>query len=136
MLRNIRDARSTRNAERQLLDALGLRCNPKKKYMCWPSYHQLSLDTGLDSVTLKRAAKRLEDRNLIKRVVRQNRSCLFYLNVALLQEQAEAVKAAEEASRQAVEEDESPFEMPTLDESCVSTEGYDADADWLSGGAQ
>ena len=37
VLRLIRDAHSTRKAERQLLDALGLRCNPKKKYLCWPS---------------------------------------------------------------------------------------------------
>ena len=97
-------------------------------------YRQLSLDTGLDTVTLKRAAKRLEDRNLIKRAVRQNRSCLFYLNVALLQEQAEAVKAAQEAAKLAAA-DESPFEMPTVDDASHDSDSYESDSDWLSGGA-
>ena len=78
VLRLVRDARSTRNAERQLLDALAMRCQPAKKFLSWPSYRQLALDTQLDEITLKRAAKRLEDKRLIKRVIRQNRSNCFY----------------------------------------------------------
>jgi hypothetical protein len=113
VLRLIRDARSTKNADRALLMALGLRCKPAEGFKCWPSYRQLALDTQLDEVTLKRAAKRLEDTKLIKRVIRQNRSNSFFLNIPLLQEQAQAVEAAEEDAKKAAYDDESPFDQPT-----------------------
>jgi DNA-binding MarR family transcriptional regulator len=135
VLRLIRDARSTRNADRALLMALGLRCQPAKKFLCWPSYRQLALDTQLDEVTLKRAAKRLEDAGLIKRVVRQNRSNAFFLNISLLQDQAAAVKAADEEAKKAAFEDEgSPFAQPmsfTDDE-----DNDDNHSGWLRGRAR
>jgi DNA-binding MarR family transcriptional regulator len=124
VLRFIRDARSTKKADRALLMALGMRCQPAKKFISWPSYKQLALDTGLDEVTLKRAAKRLEDAKLIKRTVRPNRSNCFYLNVALLQQQAAAVKAADDAARN-VRGDESPFGEPILDEAVTGATSAD-----------
>ena len=111
VLRLIRDARSTKNADRALLMALGLRCKPAEGFKCWPSYRQLAQDTLLDEVTLKRAAKRLEDAKLIKRLIRQNRSNTFYLNIPLLQQQVAAIKDEEEAKK-AANDDESPFAQP------------------------
>lgn len=112
VLRLIRDARSTKHADRALLNALALRCNPHKRFVCWPSYRQLALDTLLDGVTLQRAARRLEDAGLIKRTVRANRSNLFFLNIPKLVEQAEAEKKAE---TQDTDPYQSPFEQPVLD---------------------
>ena len=114
LLRLVRDARSTRNADRALLFALAMRCQPAKKFLSWPSYRQLALDTQLDEVTLKRAAKRLEDAGLLKRVVRANRSNCFFLNVELLQQQAAAIKEAEDAAKNN-DDLESPFAQPVID---------------------
>lgn len=129
VLRFVRDARSTKHAERDLLNALALRCNPKKKYIAWPSYALLAKDTLLDEITLKRAAKRLEDAGLIKRVQRQNRSNLFFLNVALLQQQAAAVKEAELMDKEEVEA--APFADPMIPEAAQDEE---EDLDWAGGG--
>jgi DNA-binding MarR family transcriptional regulator len=123
VLRLVRDARSTKNADRELLYALVLRCNPAKKFIAWPSYRQLALDTCLDKVTLKRAAKRLEEAKLIKRVVRANRSNCFFVNVALLQDQAAEVKAAEAEAKKLETDDESPFEQPMVSEDYQGDEG-------------
>jgi DNA-binding MarR family transcriptional regulator len=139
VLRLVRDARSTRNAQRELLYALAMRCQPAKKFICWPSYAQLAKDTLLDVTTLKRAAKRLEDAELIKRVVRPNRSNCFYLNVPLLQEQAAAIKAAEDAAKLVVEEDdEAPFGDPVIDDA-RSRDVADSEGDgedWNRGGTR
>jgi DNA-binding MarR family transcriptional regulator len=141
VLRLVRDARSTRNAQRELLYALAMRCQPAKKFICWPSYAQLAKDTLLDETTLKRAAKRLEDADLIKRVVRPNRSNCFYLNVALLQVQAAAVKEAEEAAKLVAEEDdESPFGDPVIDDArardVANQDSHGDDEVWNRGGAR
>jgi DNA-binding MarR family transcriptional regulator len=128
VLRYIRDARSTQKAERALLLALGMRCQPAKKFIAWPSYRQLALDTCLDEVTLKRAAKKLEDANLIKRTIRPNRSNCFYINVPLLQQQAAAVKAAEDAAKGTSGDEGSPFGDPVL------TDSSKADFDDQEGG--
>ncbi len=57
-----------KGAQWEMLYALALRRNPNKKFICFPSYSQLAEDTQLDPATLKRAAKALEDKHLIKRV--------------------------------------------------------------------
>jgi DNA-binding MarR family transcriptional regulator len=139
VMRTIRDSHAVRNAPRQLLDALGLRCRPREGFKAWPSYRQLGLDTGLDPMTLKRAAKKLEEAKLIKRVVRPNRSTLFFLNISLLQELAEESrkadderKRAEEAKTSAAFETESPFPEPDIDENSCSD---DDDDDENVGGA-
>jgi|GEM_PF-3688827 len=117
ILRLVRDARSTKKADRALLYALVLRCRPAEKFIAWPSYARLALDTLLDEVTLQRAAKRLEEAGLIKRVVRANRSNHFYINVALLQDQAAKAKA-EDAAKRASDDvfDDSSFERPVMDD--------------------
>ena len=97
--------------------ALALRCNPKKRYSCWPSYRQLALDTGLHEVTLKAAAADLEEANLVKRVTRRNRSNIFFLNIAKLEEQADAVRKAEaEARVKRAAEEENPFGVPDFED--------------------
>jgi hypothetical protein len=127
VLRLIRDARSTKHADRALLNALALRCDPRKKFACWPSYRQLALDTLLDEVTLQRAARRLEDAGLIKRTIRANRSNLFFLNIPKLIEQADSVKKAEARDADPCE---SPFEQPTLDDTEDDNNGDD---NWYEG---
>jgi hypothetical protein len=78
-------------------------------------------------VTLKKAAKKLEEAGLIKRVSRPNRSNLCFINVALLQVQAESVKAIEEETRKAEQAGEiSPFAVPMLDD--ASDSGPDDDS--------
>ena len=57
LLLDIRDARSTKGASRELVMTLALRSDPTKKYVAWPSYARLAEDTQLDPVTLQRAAK-------------------------------------------------------------------------------
>jgi DNA-binding MarR family transcriptional regulator len=140
-MRIIRDARSTRGGHRQLLNALALRCSPDKNYITWPSYRQLSLDTLLDPATLKRAAHSLEESKLIKRGTRQNRSNLFWINTALLQKQAAAIKAAEvKAKVDDLAAIPQPFETSEPEESeqecnCGYGNGTDAepDEDWDGG---
>lgn len=122
VLRLVRDARSTKKADRELLVALALRCDPTKHFIAWPSYAPLALDTLLDQATLKRAAKRLEDAGLIKRVVRTNRSNHFFINVPLLQEQAAQVKAGDASKIQTGEGIEaSPFEAPALEDAAIDS---------------
>ena len=99
LLRTIRDAHSTRDAQRDLLMALAMRCNPSKGYICWPSYAQLEEDTMLNQETLKRAAKKLEDTKLIRRRKRPNHSNIFFINAPLLIQQAEERKEAKEAAK-------------------------------------
>jgi hypothetical protein len=113
LMRLIRDARSTRNADRDLLYALALRCKPEKKFSCWPSYRQLSLDTMLDEITFRREAKRPEESGLIKHSIRPNRSNLFFINVPKLLDQVEEIEA--KASLE-VEEEQSPFGEVAFDD--------------------
>ena len=128
----IRDARSTKGAARHLLMALALRCNPKQRYSCWPSYSMLAQDTQLDEVTLKRAAAKLEDAKLIHRVVRKNRSNRWYINVALLQQQANAVMAAKKAEDDA---EECIFDAPETGNKTEADDGDDA-MDSIYGGGR
>ena len=133
----IRNARSTRNSQRELLYALALRCNPDRQFLCFPSYGLLAKDTGLDVATLKRAAKALEQAGIIRKVVRPNRSCVFFLNIKLLMEQAAAAKAAEdEAKQSSLTAFTSPFGdvNATQDEenAADSEEAYDdQDNNWM-----
>lgn len=137
VLRLVRDARSTTNAPRELLYALALRCQPAKNFISWPSYCQLAKDTQLNEITLKRAAKTLEDAKLIRRVVRANRSNCFFINVALLQEQAAEVKATDEAEKLASASDESPFDEPVQPEAPSNDRDVDDGEDeWNQGGAR
>lgn len=94
----IRDARSTSGAQRQLLVALALRCDESKYYSCWPSYDLLAEDCQLEPITLKRAAQKLEDANLIKRQTRANRSNKWFINVPLILQQAKANRDADKAA--------------------------------------
>ena len=87
-------SRSTKGAQRTLLMALILRCNPDKGYTCWPSYRRLADDTQLDEITLRRAAKQLEEKGLIRRKQRTMKSNIFVVNAdVLLRHAAEAQEA-------------------------------------------
>jgi len=131
LLTLIRDSHQFSGSQRALLDALALRANPDRDYRCWPSYATLALDTGLDETTLRRAAKALEDANLIRRQRRKTRSNIFFVNVALIQkralEEAEARSAALEAGGN------SPFDPPAFDGR--SDEGTDSEGGSWDGGA-
>lgn len=131
LLRLVRDAGSTKNAKRELLHAIAMRCRPDKNFIAWPSYRLLAEDTLLDESTLKRAARALEDENLIKRVIRPNRSNCFFVNAALLQEQADKRKV--ELKKNADREEESPFAAPVVE---TSEEESDDDSWMLSGGGR
>jgi DNA-binding MarR family transcriptional regulator len=99
LLLAIRDAASTKGAQRALLNALALRANPNNDFVCWPSYRMLSRDTCLDEGTLKRAAKRLEDAGLIRRVVRQQQSNRFFVHFDALAAQAEGQREARQLAK-------------------------------------
>jgi hypothetical protein len=111
LVRLVRDAGSTRNAMREVLYALALRANPKRGYICWPSYAQLALDTCLNEDTVRRATVALDKENLVRRVYRANRSNCFYINVQLLQEQADARKE-QLAQRTITQDPPNPFATP------------------------
>ena len=125
ILRAIRDARTTRGSERELLYALVLRINPSKGMHCWPSYSLLGRDTQLDVTTLKRAAKSLEQKGFIKRRIRKNRSNIFFVNVEpFLREAAQNKLRPDETI-------ESPFASSSPAEIEVDEENG---TDWISGG--
>lgn len=100
-----RDAKSTKGADRQVLNALIMRAKPEKKYSCYPAYELLAEDTNLNIKTVKRAAQDLEKAGLIRRRIRHNQSNLFFINVRRLQEQV-AEREAEEAARKKASEEE------------------------------
>ncbi len=126
--RLVRDARSTKHSERIVLIALALRVNAEKGFSCFPSYALLAKDTLLDQKTVQRAVASLEAKDLVKRRERAYSSNIFFLNVGLLQEQAAAVKAADELEKKLAENDsESPFAAPTITEG--DNEGVDSEDD-------
>jgi hypothetical protein len=132
VLWTIRDSRYVRNAERQLLDALAMRCNPKKGYRCWPSYAQLSLDTGCSIATLKKAAAGLEQKQIIKRYVRHNRANVYAINIAKLVELADVQRAADRAKREALGEDEfAAFNNPSISEEVYESEEAPETEEWM-----
>jgi len=94
----VRDSRSTKGAQRQLLMALGIRANAQAKYSCFPSYAQIADDTQLDEVTCRRAAAALEAKGLIKRRRRTSRSNLFFLQISVLE--MRAIEAREARTRE------------------------------------
>ncbi len=112
IMNDARDAQLTKGAQQSLLYHLILRCDPKKDYSCFPSFELLCADTGLDMTTVKRAARELEKKGLISRVVRPNRSNLWYVNVKQLQEAADFKRVAR-ADDKAVKHG-CPFEPPTI----------------------
>ena len=112
IMNDARDAQLTKGAQQSLLYHLILRCDPKKDYSCFPSFELLCADTGLDMTTVKRAARELTKKGLISRVVRPNRSNLWYVNVKLLQEAAgskRSARADDKAAKQSC-----PFEPPVI----------------------
>jgi DNA-binding transcriptional MocR family regulator len=64
-------------------------------FSCFPSYRQLSLDTGYQHETLMKAAKELEADRAIQRRKRKQTSNMYYLNFDLIQKWAQDARAAE-----------------------------------------
>ncbi len=112
----LRDSRTTKGAQRTLLMALVLRCNPNKGYICWPSYRLLADDTQLDAITLRRAAKALEDKGLIRRKQRATRSNIFIVNAELLEQHSAEARLAREKEKLSWLPDASPLPTSELDE--------------------
>jgi hypothetical protein len=128
----IRDARSTRGAQRELLIALGLRCQPELRFVCWPSYEQLAKDTQLKIVTLKKAARALEEAGYISRAIRPHRSNKFFINMGKILAEAEVNRQADaeiRAVNKVAQAEESPFAAPVVNDT-PATEGVsEADDD-------
>ncbi|MCU1294142.1 MAG: Helix-turn-helix domain [Bryobacterales bacterium] len=134
-----RDARSTKGAERGLLYALLMRCRPDQNYSCFPSYRRLGIDTGYDPATLKRAAKALQDKGLIFRRTRLNRSTIFFINMAVLADQAAANRAADKAEREGALDTNNvdlPFGATLEVERLEAVESEETCEEWISGGKQ
>lgn len=89
IIKDARDSRLFRKAEQSLYYHLALYVDSKKDYSCFPSYAALCEDTGLDAKTLQKAAASLQEKGLIHLHLRHNRSNLWFLNVAKVQETAE-----------------------------------------------
>lgn len=122
VLELIRDARVVKNGERQLLDALALRCDTKLRYATLTSYKQLASDTLLSIPTLKQAARELERANLIRRSTAPRTgwenpedapTIRIHINIRLLTEKADAIRSAEAIRKAEVEHMfENPFPFP------------------------
>lgn len=146
LMRMIRDSRAVKNAQRLVLDALALRCRTDQDFRAWPSYRQLALDTGLNITTLKRTAKKLEQRNLIHRKVKANKANTYFINGPLLKEMAEAARKEDAAAKMkrklmAYEAARSPFIQLAHDEAELNapTQEINNDEDsyeWNVGGGQ
>lgn len=146
LMRVIRDSRAVKNGPRLVLDALALRCRTEQEFRAWPSYRQLVLDTGLNMTTLKRIAKQLEERNLIRRKVKANKANTFFINVPLLQEMAQAARDEDQAEKtkrkfSAYEAARSPFVQPVEDEAELDAPTREIDNDensynWNVGGGR
>jgi DNA-binding IscR family transcriptional regulator len=122
VLKLIRDARVAKNGERQLLDALALRCNPKLHYVTLTSYKQLASDTLLSIPTLQQAAQELQRADFIRRFTGPRTgwespedapTIRIHINIRLLTEKADAVRSAEAIRRTEVEHmPANPFPFP------------------------
>jgi hypothetical protein len=108
----VRDSRLTKGSAQALLYTLVTRCDPKKDYSCFPSYETLSYDTGLDIKTVKSAADRLIEDDLVSKVARFNGSLVWYINVAKLKAGAEKTRALLAAKK--AEATVCPFAPPVL----------------------
>ena len=132
----VRDSHIVRNAERQLLDALIMRSNPKKRYICWPSYHQLSEDTNLSPKTLRRAAVELVKRDFVMRKVRANRSNVWFINAALIQKHGEQARNKDVTAET---HDDCPFTAPELNQNEYKPQDQATDDDsddFMTGGGK
>ncbi len=142
LLLMIRDAATTRGAQRALLNAIALRCRAEQQYSAYPSYACLAEDTLLDQKTLRRAARALEAAGLISRKGRGNHTNRFYLNVSLLKTQADDAKTrrqAEKAAREASKNSTSPFVLIAKETGQSVPVDSDEDIYWnapVHGGAQ
>lgn len=111
MLIDVRDAQlPLKQAPRLLLIMLISRIDIRRGYFAFPSLAQLEADTGCEAKTIQRAARALEEQNLIRREVRPNHSTMYHVNVKLLREMAQARRA--EARRDREQPIISPFGLP------------------------
>jgi Helix-turn-helix domain len=108
VLRFIRDARSTKGADRAVLNALALRANPNARYSCYPSLQTIADDTMLSVRQVQRALPKLRQANLITYKKRDYKSNYYWINVAELSSQAgknqREVEATPECPFDAVQE--------------------------------
>jgi DNA-binding MarR family transcriptional regulator len=88
----VRDATDVTGAQLSLLYVIAWRANPIQKYSCYLSTERLVKETHYSPQNLRMAAKKLEEAQLIKREKRTKRSTIFFLNVPLLAERAQAAR--------------------------------------------
>lgn len=112
ILNYARDSQLTTGASQSLLYHLILRCD-LADHSCYPSLALLVRDTGLGLSTVRTAARDLQTRKIVRRVTRYKHSTIWYVNVRLLQETAEANRTQWAAQDPAKQKDKgSPFEAP------------------------
>lgn len=115
----IRDAQCAEGAQRIVLDALALRANPAKGWTCWPSYRLLANDTLLNEETVRRAAKALEEKNLIRRKLRMNTTNIFtvrFKTIVRLAEEKARIKREQEEEEEAAKTTDDPIDLHELED--------------------
>ncbi len=133
LMRIIRDARSTRGAQRAVLNAIALRCKPEEDFKCWPSYARLAVDCQLDRKTVTRAAKALVKAKIIAIRERSQKSNLFFINYPLLVKQADAIKAQTQSIDYFVV---SPFASVDEADAAHDIHQPSSASSWLTGGVR
>jgi len=108
-LGHIRDAGSTKGADRLVLIALLSRCANDGLFKCFPSYALLAYDAQVNIQTAKRSVRNLVQAGIVRRKVRRNQSNFFFINVSLLKEQAETALAETRRRREQEDADEDDF---------------------------
>jgi DNA-binding MarR family transcriptional regulator len=92
----VRDARQVFKVQKAVLYELILRSSAKSGWGCWPSYETICEDAGYKQSAVLTAVRELEAANLITRQSRPHQSNRYYINVALIQQQAEEARATRE----------------------------------------
>src|SRR3954447_15258561 len=90
-----RDSGITKHADYNVLLQLILRCGPDKAFSCYPSYHQLELDTRLSPRQVKNSVASLKDQEVLKVMVRPHRSNTYFVQAKKIFELAAVRKASE-----------------------------------------
>lgn len=111
MIVNLRDSHLAGGTDLAVLYTLNSRVRPADRYSCYPSLDSIAADTGLNVKTVKRSIDRLQEANLLQKVQRYDNSNVYYLNVALLQEEAEKNRTKAAAEK---EQDECTFALPRV----------------------
>jgi DNA-binding MarR family transcriptional regulator len=108
---NLRDSRLAKGTDLVVLYTLNSRVRAEDRYSCFPSLDSIADDAGLNVKTVKRSIDRLEKASLLQKVQRFDNSNVYYLNTALMQDEAEKNRAKTTANKL---EEECMFALPRV----------------------